>query len=320
MGDLRIIYTPDASKFCLQEHETLFPEGRYLNNPRSVSLREHYGTLRKAFPDLEDRVGVVTYSDIKKAASKIGSFEIEGGHSTFFPLDILEQAVELKSEDQNNPVAMEYAYRQLGYLFSHSCFGTKPGMTRYLAWLSLIPHGRQAVAKGKEIAKMFEDRMAADPSFLESLGEQRKLIPQLSDVMNRLAEVYDFRQIEAFHDRYRRDFESNKVSRTFPLTYIDSEFIVPDIGSVDLADKTSIPDFIKSLFEGENAIMRNAIEENRWFVDHFAATTYHQDLGAMIESLPDRKTLITDTYVVSLFPQLASRDFVAHEFLPERHQ
>src|SRR3989344_964028 len=299
MAELRIVYTPDAKNFRI---DNLIPYlVRYTADPSSERLRNSYQKLRAELPDLPPKVGVVTFDVITKA---FHHKTLENSSTPYYPLEIFERVLALEGEGCSK-IAIEYFMRETESLVLHYSVLNNPKreIRRMAIRIPFIQKFKEISSNLKEIGKL--DRIA-DHVDIEHLKE---LIGQLK---------IDFEDVRGVYQIILKDFEQNKVSREFPLFYQHWSYSEHELGIVSLIDETEPLDSVKELFElAKKMGYKQTIDKftkDSPKIDKFGETTHVDGLETLLQSLPQPKTIITDTYVVTLFPQLAEQGFSSHEF------
>jgi hypothetical protein len=142
---VKIIYTKNADKFKLPNILSELP--RYEDDDLLQEKRINYNSLRQKISDIPSKVGVVTVDEMIK---RIHNEEYKNiceivkekkVFTTYVPLLILKEALELKKEDSTNRLTKEYVYRKLTGLFSDiSMSYDKTIPSKYRALSILFPN------------------------------------------------------------------------------------------------------------------------------------------------------------------------------------
>lgn len=312
---LQIIYTPETNPYKLMDFQTC-KLNRHPGDPQLEALRSTYQRLKLSVPNLPNKVGIVTYPDEFNDASRKLLEEIEKPQSTYQPLELLDKALKLKDEDLTNPIAREYVDRALCVLIEHPALVMSPGIRSRKKFFTL-----SALASSQKIASMLRE---LDKQVVEKTSESS--YHQIIDTaLGEISRAYaDFRDVEDMHAYVLERFNANKVSRNFPLYFLPEDYQLPFIYSVSLENKIETPDFAVGVLEtinlGCKALGYPRIPEevqreiDSWNIDKFGETINVNSIEKLLSSLPQPKTIITDTYIVDCFPQLAKIGFESFEF------
>jgi len=290
MPELRIVYTPEASYYRrgdIDMHAHMEPQDKKI-----LKLRERYAALKEVVPDLPEKVGIVSYTEIFKRHSLRHSEQIDNPTTNYLPLDIMEQILALKDLDFKDSLVREYAKRTLMYLTENATLHqdrSLPVRLKLAALLSCAIPGFENVANGyKDVREYNKDNEVF-----------KDLRPSVDAVITTLTEQYtSWQDLDDLYDLFVSRFNANRVSREFPLIYLSPGYLFPELHVVSLRDE---------------------IETSLRDTDHFAETEQLwcvEDISELLEKLPEPKTIITDVYIVDRFPELADMDFEAVEFNP----
>jgi hypothetical protein len=321
MANLRIIYTPDAYDFL----PSVFPRfaNYYDGNPTLKQLRRNYASLRKAFPNIGDSVGVVTTD--KNFRDFLGLWNEEAKDSclldvdsTYLPIHLLDSALSLR-DGGSNEMAPGLAPRVLDDLLSSEFFLLDTRMLNdrkegNLFYGCMAPLLKRAIDRLGELEEDFR-------SDGNELGYKRVLEVRSEVEKSNIS----WSALERLRDYFLARFEVNKVSRGFPLHYVPAETFPSSFYRVSLRDEVRIPGDAKRAFEN----ILKAFEGDRLDVstivglradylgfheDLFGKATSEPSLVFLLDSIEEPKTIITDLYIVDLFPELKNVDFETSEF------
>lgn len=324
MPDLRIIYTPETNHFRLSDTD-MCRIYRKPGEPATNQLRNNYKKLKKEITDLPNKVGISTYHFVLKNfmlrdLREIKEYPALKFTTTYTPLDILEAALKLEKEDVTNDVAREYVSRMFDMLLNSPAFdhSSKDASLGPEGWanLSMIPVYEglfKSMKKGISQVK----REEIPPENLKILDKLEKISDKIDDIRPK------WELLKGLYLHFLTSFKANKVSRGFPLYYL-SKSMYPFLYTVSLEEKIETPESVKYFLNSFEAMKKqgkfdeNVKKTEKWFleqrIDHFAKTKQIDDLDILLKSLPEPKTIITDTYIVDKLPQLKDIDFETIEF------
>jgi hypothetical protein len=230
---LRIVYVPDAHKFILDEF--LIYIRRPINDPEIELLRGNYQKLKEQ-TSLPEKVGVVTYPDVIKSASKANLTQLEQNceikvKTTHLPLEILERVLSIKDElekDPDNLLMQQYAFREISALLgAESTLFDDKGVSSKHKWIlhmaSSIPSAKLTV---QTLSKL------SDALKQEGRPEEFDIVDKLAyELLQSFPSWEDLRQLQEF---MKKRFATNKVSREFPLHFEPQGRFTPMLYEVSL--------------------------------------------------------------------------------------
>lgn len=320
---LRIIYTPNADRFSYNDISIGFT--KYVNDPETAGMRKAYAELKEGVIDLPKSVGVVTYNNMfkneaKKLRDEMAAHGVKHPTTTYLPLDILESALRLKKEDVSNLLTGQYCYRSLFLLCTHASV---------LMDKSLPPKMQYGVALASAIPGMTNclNNMSKLIAKLRELGKGHSgLVSKLSEEEAHLKELFTWSDIESLHAFILARFETNHVSRSFPLNFLPPYYLFPSIYSVSLLEKIeemkSMAEFVRIIRlgcenSGDHARADEAIAHLKGLAkDFFGKTERVNSIKDLLDPLPEPKTIITDMYIMDHFPELQMHQMETIEYLP----
>jgi len=312
---LQIIYTSETDDFRLSDFE-LFISHRHSNDPLLQKLRDNYQRLRHSFLNLPNKVGVVTYPDCFKRDSREFLDEIEGHTSTYQPLELMDRALKLKNEDMDNPIARQYVDRALSVIISHPALCMDPEIRNRAKFYFLTAIGSSQMVLAALRKPLNGSQITESTEYIQR---------ELKEAERAIKEAYPgFEELDDMNAFILERFQRNRVSRNFPLYFLPKDGGLTNFYSVSLAEGIETPDFVEGMLkyirlgcevQGLNKIPDSVQAEiDSWSKDLFGQTKRANSLDELLSSLPQPQTIITDTYIVDRFPQLAEIDFDAHEF------
>jgi hypothetical protein len=312
----RIIYTPDAGQF--RNVWSYSNEYRpFHGDPEAARLKPNYDQLKKAFPDLPLEVAVVSVSNIIKNFYKGFREDCEQVEHPYIPIGVLDKALALKKKARN-PSRAHSTSRTLDYLLGDSCFFGDPYFDNkrfHFVLLTALPHARVAIKGLDNVISLYKDKTA-------ELGND--VISSFEECKKQMRETYgSFRLLrKAINDMEKR-FLKNKVSDSFPLTYLPPTVFSIDISLVNTDESIEVPGFVGPIFDllragcgvKTNEEVPDSIKE---FMGQFNVSKFGsvKRFDGKIEDLvlPEPRTIITDLYIADHFPQLADQELEIHEF------
>ncbi len=313
---LQIIYTPEADKFCLGEIDRI---GRRTRGDSVLdNLRGNYSRLRKRVSNLPETVGVVSYNLwFKKEAERIRE-EADNKSTTYLPLAILEQLVELSKLDLKNPMDANYFYRAFSRIIAHPAILNDKSLaySAPIIFGSSIPAYDGVRERYTKLLSTLKDDSNPENT---NAGLITPHLEELLEVMERFPRLSD---LEEVRKKVEVKFKRNKVSREFPLCYLPDAYF-PSFTTVSLTEGIQTPDFVEGMIryiklgceaQGKTEIPPEVQKEiDSWSSDKFGETKLVFSLDELLGSLPERKTIITDTYIVDINPQLMELGFESIE-------
>ncbi len=311
MSDLNIIYVPETSDFR---------DGGVLgicsvqNNESAALLREKYKKIKETFPWLPKELGIASHNLLFKAFAKRDADKIENRTTSYLPLDLLERALKVRTEDFSDSLSRECAYRTISSLIIHPAISMNDDLTNTMGnlvpYCAAIPHLEGAIDISKQCTQEIKNEEIL--SYLKSISEHIESLPRWELLQN-------------IYNHVLKTFEANKVSRDFPLNFYPSKIYFPELFSVKLEDRLETPEYLR---EVENGIKDNLrilgfkdipaefAEQLRMLQKDFFGETrrVETNLELLLETLPAPKTILTDTYIVDIFPQLKAMNFETFEY------
>lgn len=314
MPDLNIIYTTDADEFRLGD-VNMYGE-KYINDPTVEKLRRNCNVLRERFPQIPNKIGVVTLPFLFKQWFRKEVQNIEDPTTSYVPLDIIKRVLDFKDEDFENPLVREYVYRSTSLLFSHPSITLDPELRSKKEIITSM-----CILDAQKVRKILEEAIETTK---EKVGEG-EIVQTLRKVHGLIGEIYPkFKDLERVYQKVKERFEANKVSREFPLCYLPRDACIPYMFSVSLEEHIERDPIIDTTLEyiaegckasGMAEIPKHIREQvERLQKDRFGETKMVDSLDDLLGVLPEPKTLVTDTYIVDQFPQLKEREFSTKEF------
>jgi hypothetical protein len=321
MANLRIIYTPDAYDFL----PSVFPmfANHYGGNPALEQLRRNYASLRGTFPDIGGSVGVVTTDKNFRDFLGLWSEEAKDSclldvDSTYLPLHLLDSALSLR-EGESNEMAPGLAHRVLDDLLSSELLLLDTRMLNERREGYLFHGGMAPLVKRvtDRLGKLEEDfRLSGDEFGYKRVSEVRSEVEKSN---------ISWSALERLRDYFLERFKANRVPRSFPLHYVPAETFPSSFYEVSLRDGIRVPGDVKrayenilKAFEGDELDVSTMAKLRAGYLgfheDLFGKTTSEPSLVFLLDAISEPKTLITDLYIVDLFPELKNVDFETFEF------
>lgn len=317
----KVVYVRDAHRFILDEF-LMFD--RSVGDPAVDSLRKNYAELRQKV-NLPEMVGVVTYSSIirRECDRYLAELEPEENKRTtahYIPLEALERMLMIKGElevDGKNSLTREYAYRMLGALALNSLIlleRNKPQQAAYLMAASNIPHALYAIEILADMHRTFKESGNDLPAAEHIFQEARRVMDSMAS----------WQGIEELHSIIKTRFALNRVSREFPLRFQPQGWIPPALYSVSLVERVEVGKGYEGIVDlltagskasGQERIPQDIMDhiEQLYKKDKFGATKRADKFGDLLLSLPEPKTIITDTYIADAFPEIVENYFESVE-------
>ena len=175
---------------------------------------------------------------------------------------------------------------------------------------STLPINRSTLTDLRKIP-ISDDIGAGYEKLTESIRKLLQILPSYEDFLG------TYQEMQAL-------FEAHKVSPDFPLYYTPPETAPVLFYSVSLDDSIEVPNFMPGLMEilelgakasGMAEIPANVLQDVKMLEkDKFGETKILPNLDALLFTLPEPKTIITDLYVLSQCPSLREADFETVEF------
>ena len=312
---LQIIYTPDASDFML-DHSRI---GHLMPTCDEAvqRLRQNYPQLKEQVGDLPAKVGIVTYFDrvkhhLRDFFQDTESLDSGDGRNYFLVLNVLRRGAETADWDLNDPIKNEFAYRVLSRMLMHHTISNDSDLRsrKEIFLASTLPINRSTLTDLRKIP-ISDDIGAGYEKLTESIRKLLQILPSYEDFLG------TYQEMQAL-------FEAHKVSPDFPLYYTPPETAPVLFYSVSLDDSIEVPNFMPGLMEilelgakasGMAEIPANVLQDVKMLEkDKFGETKILPNLDALLFTLPEPKTIITDLYVLSQCPSLREADFETVEF------
>lgn len=308
---LKVIYTPDASRFRRDPLEPELPE-----NEISRRLRADYQKLQQRVGGLPKKIGVIAtfpyiYSFFEATCER-EEHELPAGYA---PLHLLRKMLELRAEENlESSLNREYIYRTLMFAFMHPVFsmGKNP--------LPNIFEEGKICTQGtvKNVLSILEKAKEQFPKDMRS-DRDRYL------EMCRNWPDWDYLE-NTILARIQRQLKKNKVSEDFPLRYLQTGLVTHPFHIVSIEDKVETPEYVKQILPfieaGFTATQASPEERQRILAslkqydkDKFGETKEVASLAKLLADLPSPRTIITDLYIVDHFPELEEMDFEALEIV-----
>lgn len=307
MSKLEIIYLPSLEGLYFPLYS---PPLEGISPKKREILSQNYSRLKSRI-DLPDEIGVISLNPFSRQSleNQLSDFKEFGINSEgYSPLTICEKMLhDVSREDLADFSTAQMLYREFGVYIMHPSLGFRddPSFNHLLALVSTVP-----IVEGTSIEMSdFFDRIGDITELQDFFGTNSMKMGE--ELVNSLKGRLGFSLIEVLMRKFRNEFDKNKISREFPLTYSPSKEYFPlEVAQVSLKDSLCLSSHLESIQR-----MNPELDLTQFQISNLGRTTHRNNtsLEELLGKLPPRKVILTDLYLAHLFPEFEDIDIETRE-------